>query len=367
MQFGIIRLYSGVSGTKGFYNCQEIGLAKALIRAGYTVVIFLPCKDIKKATEECIEKDILLVKVPIRTFGVHSMLNGRYLLKYKIDIAQIAGDNQLFAPNLLRFCRKNNILAYTYNGTVQSTTTNIIKKNISKILFKRNVVEYKKHPCFAKTESVANQLKKQGVDRVLVASVGLDTLVIPNIDMKPDEIRNHLGLPLDKKILLFVGRLEEYKCPECAIKLLNMLSNDYYLVMIGEGSMREEIDSLINLHHLENRILRIDQVSNKLIHEYYMASEYYINFNRNEIFGMAILEAMYNGCTVVAYHAPGPDFIIKNEVVGYLVDDILEMKMIVNTKKILSRELIRQYIQENFTWDNTVKIIQGEVLGEKNG
>ena len=146
-----------------------------------------------------------------------------------------------------------------------------------------------------------------------------------------------------------------------------MLSNDYYLVMIGEGSMREEIDSLINLHHLENRILRIDQVSNTLIHEYYMVSDYYINFNRNEIFGMAILEAMYNGCTVVAYHAPGPDFIIKNEIVGYLVDDILEMKMIVNTKKILSRELIRQYIQENFTWDNTVKIIQGEVLGEKNG
>lgn len=367
MQFGIIRLYSGSSGAKGFYNCQEIGLAKALVRAGHTAVVFLSCKDIKAATEEFVENDILLVQVPVRTFGVHAVFNGKYLLKYKIDIAQIAGDNQLFASDLLRFCRKNNVLAYTYNGTVQSDTTNKVKKAIFGLLFQRNVLAYNKHLCFAKTPSVADQLKKLGVAKVLIAPVGLDTSLVPSIDVSPEEVRKRLGLPLDKKILLFVGRLEEYKSPECAVELLKVLSDNYYLVMIGEGSKSKEIDKLISSYYLEERVCRIHKIPNKQIHDYYAVSDYYVNFNRNEIFGMAILEAMYNGCTVIAYSAPGPDFIIKNGVVGYIADDISEMKEIIDTKKSLTRKIIRQYIQQNFTWDNTAKIIQREVIGERHG
>lgn len=367
MQFGIIRLYSGASGAKGFYNCQEVGLAKALVRAGHTAVVFLSCKDIKVPTEELVGDDILLVQVPVMALGVHAVFDGQYLLKYKIDIAQIAGDNQLFVSDLLRFCRKNNILAYTYNGTVQSDTTNKVKKAIFGLMFKRNVLAYNKHLCFAKTASVADQLKKLGVAKVLIAPVGLDTSLVPSIDMCPKEIRKHLGLPLDKKILLFVGRMEEYKSPECAVELLKVLSDNYYLVMIGEGSKSKEIDKLISLYYLDKRVCRIHKIPNKQIHDYYAASDYYVNFNRNEIFGMAILEAMYNGCTVIAYSAPGPDFIIKNGVVGYIVDDISEMKEVINTKKLLSREMIREYIQQNFTWDNTVKIIQREVTGERHG
>lgn len=342
-------------------------MAKAIVEAGHEAVVFFPCKEKKDAVEECIDENVLLVQVPVRALGVHSLFNGRYLLKYKIDIAQIAGDNQLFAPELLRFCRRNNILAYTYNGTVQSDTENKLKKAIFDLLFKRNVFAYNKHECFAKTTAVAKQLKKRGVSKVTVAPVGLDVSTIPSITENLKKIRKKLSLPVDKKILLFVGRLETYKSPECAVELLKQLPKDCYLVMIGNGSKAEDIDALIAKYKLGERVRQIAQISNKEIHEYYAACDYYVNFNRNEIFGMAILEAMYNGCTVIAHSAPGPDFIIQDGKVGYIANDIESMKNVIESKEIICRDIICQYIIQNFTWENTAGIILNKMTGGRHG
>ena len=77
---------------------------------------------------------------------------------------------------------------------------------------------------------------------------------------------------------------------------------------------------------------------------------------------MAILEAMYYGCKVVAWKAPGPDFIIENGISGWIVENeeqllcrVLEENeesrsdfMIVNARKRIIRD---------FTWDSTVQKI----------
>ena len=54
-------------------------------------------------------------------------------------------------------------------------------------------------------------------------------------------------------------------------------------------------------------------------------SRYYVNLNRHEIYGMAILEAMYYECPVIAFHAPGPDFLLDNGRCGYLCGSDEEM------------------------------------------
>ena len=57
-KFGLVELYCGASGKIGYYNSQEIGLARALKKLGYDCYIFYP--DPKKAelSEERIEDDI---------------------------------------------------------------------------------------------------------------------------------------------------------------------------------------------------------------------------------------------------------------------------------------------------------------------
>ena len=40
MKFGIVDTYCGASGQKGFYNSQELGLARAMKPLGYEPVVF---------------------------------------------------------------------------------------------------------------------------------------------------------------------------------------------------------------------------------------------------------------------------------------------------------------------------------------
>lgn len=78
-----------------------------------------------------------------------------------------------------------------------------------------------------------------------------------------------------------------------------------------------------------------------------------INFNPNEIFGMAILEAMYHNVTIVARHAPGPDCIIENGRSGFLCNSVEEIaQTILSGKKVQNA---RKRIIEYFTWESTAK------------
>ena len=110
---------------------------------------------------------------------------------------------------------------------------------------------------------------------------------------------------------------------------------------------------------MENRVNYIETVLNKEIHDYYKLSDFFVNFNDKEIFGMSILEAMYQSCPVVAIHAPGPDFIIEDGISSILCSSISEMEEKISCEKDLLefREKAHQRIVDNFTWEKTAQII----------
>lgn len=66
MRLGIVRLYSGSSGIKGFYNSQEIGLARTMKKLGYEVFIFIPSPEIKTSYEDIEEDNIITVYIPAK-------------------------------------------------------------------------------------------------------------------------------------------------------------------------------------------------------------------------------------------------------------------------------------------------------------
>ena len=102
-----------------------------------------------------------------------------------------------------------------------------------------------------------------------------------------------------------------------------------------------------------SNILFVGKIPNEKVHAYYEVADYVINFNPNEIFGMAILEAMYHNVTVVARHAPGPDCIIENGESGFLCNSVEEMAQIIHSGKKVQNA--RKRIIEYFTWESTAK------------
>lgn len=363
IRYGIVRLYCGGSGGKGFYNSQEIGLAKELNNLGYESVVFFP--DIYKRTikEEKID-GITVVNCPAKAIGVHSRFDFRVLSKYEIEIAQINGDNQVFAPKVIKYCERNGIKTLIYSGSVETDSDSIAKRILLSLLFRRNLRAYRRHKNFVKTDYIKNRMLKYGISGVDVAPVGLDISIIPEVITEKNEIRRKWAIPMDSVVLLFVGRMEKYKRPELFIELLKGTPSDYFGIIIGEGSCREEISDLIQKEQLSERVLTISKIPNKDIHELYKAADYYINTNNREIFGMGILEAMYQGCNVIAISAPGPETIIKNRKTGYLVENINKAKDIVLNNCRIEPSVIIEDIKRNHTWHYTAKHIDDWIKSE---
>ena len=177
MRFAITALYCGASGQKGFYNSQELGLARAMKPLGYEPVVFYSGKGLTVPEEELTPDGIAVVRVPAKAVGVHGRYDWNILLEYGVEAIQIGSDNQIFAPELIRFCDKNGIRVYNYLGTVGSDTGNPLKALLMGLLYRRNLRAFRIHKCFAKTPAVARRLAQLGVPDVEVAPVGLDLSV----------------------------------------------------------------------------------------------------------------------------------------------------------------------------------------------
>ncbi|WP_255899713.1 glycosyltransferase [Priestia aryabhattai] len=356
MRLAMIRLYCGDSGQKGFYNMQELGLAKAFIKMGINVYIIMLSNKVKTTVEEKDSSGAILLTVPARNIINHGFFNCSILTELKIDVVHLQSDNQIYAPHVMRFCYKQGIECYNYVGTLYSDSNKILKASLMRMFTKRNIKYFKEGIVFAKTPTVHKQLKKAGAINAQIAPVGLDTEVIPTIQQSKFELRKKLGIPQNKKVLIFVGRLERYKNPISALKLIQDLKQDCHLIFVGKGTLQKEFLQKVSELKLQSTVKYIESVPNKEIHSYYKASDFFINLNDKEIFGMSILEAMYQGCTVVAFKAPGPNYIIEDGVSGYLVNNIKEMEEKVKNENFLEEES-KKRIQSNFRWELTAKTI----------
>ena len=365
MRFGIVRLYCGTSGKQGFYNSQEIGLARAMKKLGYSTVVFFPDKAIGYVKEEIVEENILLVYCPARSLGVHAYFDWNVIKKYSVNAIQIESDNQIFLFSLVKFCKKNKIKFYNYIGTIESDTLSKLKLVILNIIFKINLRIYRNSQCFVKTAAVYEKLEKLGVRQLKIVPVGLDVTVIPEINASSQALKNKYNIPDDKTIILFVGRMEKYKEPMELVRLMKELPGNFYYLLVGTGSMNHQLQGEIDSVLGKESYQWIKEIPNREIHQLYAFSDFFVNFNRKEIFGMSILEAMYHGCTVTACHAPGPDMIIENGKSGYLVNDAMEMLKYLNAEKKIERKTVQEYVMQNFTWDHSAEMIHGWICANE--
>lgn len=359
MRLGIVRLYAGVSGEIGYYNIQEIGLAKALAKKGICTDIFFLVDKNKEIIIKEINKKVRVIYIPSKKIFNHGIISPEFILNYDIDIVHLLSDNQLMVPTFIKFCNKHNIPIYNYVGTINSDTNNKFKKFIMSILEKRNIKWFKKSKLIAKTPTVKKELESRKVENVKVIPVGLDLDIIPQLKIDKVQIREQLNIPINKKVIIFVGRLENYKNPIKSIELMKKLkeiSNDYFLIIIGQGSLKNKIVDLIKNYNLEKDILLIDKLENSKIHKYYKASDIFINLNDKEIFGMSILEAMYQGCNVIAIDAPGPKFIIDNKINGIIMKNYDLDKWINSIKENIENKcmskLANRKVIDYFNWDS---------------
>ncbi len=192
---------------------------------------------------------------------------------------------------------------------------------------------------------------------ILIPGVGIDLDKFQKKEPTRQEIRNKLGIPDGKIILMSVGELTKRKNHMVVIDALARLKEyDILYVICGDGPMKARLRAKAEELGVRDRVKLLG--FRKDIAELHKAADIFVFPSLQEGLPVAVMEAMASGLPIVASKIRGNEDLISNNQGGYLVNPMdseqvakaIE-KMIQNPKKRekmekRNLEIIAKYGQE---------------------
>ena len=210
--------------------------------------------------------------------------------------------------------------------------------------------------------------------RVINPGVDLEHFVLGD----KTQARESLGISNQKKILLFVGRIQPLKAPDVLLKaaaelVLNNpeLRKDLIVAICGgpSGSGLEEPEALQRLANelgITDLVRFIPPINRESLVTWFQAADVCAVPSYSESFGLVALEAQACGTPVIAARVGGLSTTVADGVSGLLVDGHDPTTWAAAINRVLTDEDL--YVQlsagalnhaEKFSWNNTAnKLIQ---------
>ena len=202
--------------------------------------------------------------------------------------------------------------------------------------------------------------------RVSIVPCGVDNAVFYPRDAR--ECRAQLGLPLDRPIVSYAGRLHAQKGVDTAVKAVGP---EVELVLAGEGDQLEPLQKLARQLGVKAHFL--GKASHDRLPLVYGAADVCVMPSHYESFGMVALEAMACARPVVASDVGGLRYTILHGQTGLLAEARNErafadcIRLLLQDKD-LRREMSRAacaHVNRSFTWDgigNSLAALYEKVL-----
>lgn len=188
-----------------------------------------------------------------------------------------------------------------------------------------------------------------------------------NIKTAKEKARKRLNIDTDKKVLLSVGELIDFKRMDTLIKAVADIENtgkeNIDLIIVGTGKERKKLEKLSDSLNVE--VLFKGAVERSGIKNYYAAADVFVSASRRESYGIALREAMAAGLPIIASDIPAFREAFSDGEAGlfFAPDDYRELseriRTIIEDDK-LKRQMAKRSreIAKNFSSDRFI----GEVL-----
>jgi D-inositol-3-phosphate glycosyltransferase len=193
------------------------------------------------------------------------------------------------------------------------------------------------------------------VRRVVVIPPGVDTSRFYPIS--PDEAKEFIGVPCEKNMLLFVGRIERLKGIDTLLEAIALLSQQGVLarhplcvaVIGGDPDadperMSEEMARLKALRAklgIDDIVTFLGKRDQDTLQYYYSASIAVVVPSHYESFGLVALEAMACGRPVVASETGGLAFLVRDNETGFHVPAGDPQALADRLRRLLEDEVLR--------------------------
>jgi glycosyltransferase involved in cell wall biosynthesis len=186
-------------------------------------------------------------------------------------------------------------------------------------------------------------------------------------------VRANLGLPLQKKIVLFVGNLVDVKGLPYLIEAAAVLSrnrNDLLFLILGDGPQKERLHELILQHRLQGEVCLLGSKLHDDIPYWMSACDAFCLPSLSEGCPTVVIEALASGRPVVGTEVGDVPRLLKMPTTGYtvrpgdgkaLADAITQTLARAWDPYVLSRSVL------DLTWENTARTICARVSAELQG
>lgn len=171
------------------------------------------------------------------------------------------------------------------------------------------------------TKSAINMFGEDRVDSPVVAiSNGIDLSRFQPTAAAP-EIYEKFGLPKDKQIVTYIGRVDAEKHLEVLIRAYaSIASSDRHLLIVGDGTDMEHLRNLVYSLGLDDSVTFAGRVSDDEIVALHKVGVLYCITSPAELQSIATLEAMASGKPIVAVDAGALGELCQDGTNGYLVE-----------------------------------------------
>jgi glycosyltransferase involved in cell wall biosynthesis len=298
--------------------------------------------------------DVMLV-CGYRVLGIPAMLVSLFSGKPCVLKADSQGElsGRFFAPGLARF------------GTSHD------RFPVSALVSMRNRL-LRPAACFIAISTVIEQeLLDGGITANRIKSIpnSVDvTLFHPVDNATLDALRGKLGLPTNRRIAVFTGRLARTKGLPSLLRAWRQVIARHpntLLVLVGSGGLglqncEDELRAYVKANRLTDSVFFAGSVTN--VHEYLQAADLFVFPSEREAFGISIIEAMACGLPVITTVVDGIRDVIRPGVDALAVppcdEDALAgaiMRVLEDGPEIKALKVAaRRHAVESFSTDEVV-------------
>lgn len=359
----IVRSY-GDNINLNTYNCQELGLAKALVRKGLKVTLIMPFfeknKNSRPPTINGVNIEYIKIKWKIHArYCWFDNLEQR-LSELKPSILQVHDMDLLMTWRCVRWAKRNEIRCVLIQGPYDKWKqfgfrqfNELYNRTFGKYVIK-NVTRIG-----VKTKFASDYLNKYITCQTQQIIIGLDTDTFNNANVRKWREELNLG---SKKILLYVGSIQPRRNPLFLIDVISKLPEDYVLLVVGDGVQMKELKEKIFHQNLDNRCFLLGKLAQSDLPSLYKNSDCFLLASDYEILGMVIMEAMFFGLPVISTKTTGALFILDNNNYGILIEEKNAKEWALSIQKLLDDKqrydsmsrMSKQRIIDTFIWDKAV-------------
>jgi glycosyltransferase involved in cell wall biosynthesis len=260
-----------------------------------------------------LRKETQKEEVLIHLHGIHNHL--AYLVAYLFRDLPIVGQQHGGLPFLYKFKNSNHPLRFLY-----------LLNHIPEKLALKNIDHF-----FVLTKYEKESLSKLvGADKVEIQTMGVDFDKFK--PMNKEYARELLGLPIDKKIILYIGRFNKTKRVDLILDALQKLKGKYDIELILIGGQKNDI-FFDKAKSVGTRV--IGRIPSDQLIPYYSASDVYncfYNTNLGGGIGIAPVESLACGTPIVS-----------NTLEHFTTD---EKKYLINAERLLRDIMIGKILLE---------------------